>query len=383
MLQKAVDYFNVDIYVEGYFSGDVNTTKQSSEIQKEVEEDIGEKVVAFHVISSIILKCLPLPLLILIFAQSFWYLRNYLAKDSYDNKYITSQFKRLDKTLGDNCVLPLKKREQNIYVDTRSIMLNSDELSYCKMGLVQVAFHLLMWVFVTLFDYALYYILYLVKQHGGIQLDFSADGQLSINVEGTGPAADFYRIIVQGYNSDNKLNSSIDIEPCLPNPMEPSHETIPAFIVLYLITVAIVLLRAYVMRLRIKCAANYCPEQEMARLDYLHKRIRHKRVGFLKFLRQQIKSAHKENTVNNQLRFSTWLAVNFPLLAKLLPERKELECTSCEQHATSFNKIEVTKCTGTRPNGNRCDAAYCKECLEALQNACPLCLDKDEVTFRE
>ncbi|KAL4229574.1 DC-STAMP domain-containing protein 1 [Mactra antiquata] len=380
-LENAVQYFDVDIEVSGYYRGTVNTSKQISGIQKEIEDDIGAKVNIFHTVSSIILKCLPLPLLVLIIIQSFWYLRSYLSKDGYDNVYITTQFKKLDNGLGENRVLPLKSREKDIYIDTRSLKLNKTELSFCWIGLMQVGFHFLMCLFVTLFDYALYYVLRLVADHGDIKLDLDSDTKLSVEVEGTGPAAEFYRIMVQGYNVDTNYSSDVDISPCLPNASEPTHSMIAVFIVLYLLTLALVMLRGYVMRLRVKCAANYCPEQEIARLDYLHKRIRHKRVGFLRFIRQQIKSAHKEEKIKNQLRFSTWLRAHFSLFDKILPESKTLVCTSCEQRETSFTSVE--RCKGKLSDGEKCSAAYCKECLDAINGVCPLCTDEEDLQLRD
>ncbi|XP_045210098.2 DC-STAMP domain-containing protein 2-like [Mercenaria mercenaria] len=383
-LDDVINYFDVEMVVSGEFSGTANVSKPAEAIQAEVEKDIGGKLDAFDSVMSVVRKCLSLSLF-LIFIQSFWYLRNYLAKDGYDNIYITKQFKQMDKEAeknGRETVLPLKTREKDEYVNTSSIKLNATEISYSKLGLIQVLLHFLLYILVIIFDYALYYILYLVREYGDIELEIESRGRVQIVVAGNGPVAEFYKLLVRGYNLDRGFNMTLDIEPCLPEPREPSGAMIPVFLILYFIALAVVLLRAYGMRLRRKVSAYYCQEQELARLDYLHKKIRHKRVGFLKFLRQQIKSTHKEEQVKNQLRFSSWLAFNFPFIAQFLPKKIKLECTSCGQQETSFNKVKLAKCNGTK-GGVQCDAVYCEECYIALQEICPLCSSNDIVVLRE
>ncbi|XP_060593889.1 DC-STAMP domain-containing protein 2-like [Ruditapes philippinarum] len=383
-LDDAINFFKVDMVISGEFSGNANVSKPATAIQHEVEKDIGGKLNIFDSIISTTRFCVSLSLF-LIFLKTFWYLRNYLAKDGYDNIYITKQFKQMDKEAGENgreTVLPLKPREREEYVDTVSFKLNSTELSYSKLGLIQVLLHFLLCVLIVSFDYALYYMLNMVKEYGNLEIEIKSSGRVKIDVNGDGPVAEFYKLLVNPYNLDRSFNRTLDIEPCLPEPRRPSGSMIPVFIVLYIIALAVVLLRAYGMRLRRKVSAYYCPEQELARLDYLHKKIRHRRVGFLKFLRQQIKSAHKEDQVKNQLRFSTWLAFNFPILAQILPKKEKLECTSCGQRDTSFNKVQLTKCTGEK-GGMTCDAVYCEECFTALQKTCPLCSMNENVVLRE
>ncbi|XP_053408993.1 DC-STAMP domain-containing protein 2-like isoform X2 [Mercenaria mercenaria] len=376
-LVDVINYFDVEMNVSGEVSGNANVSKPAEAIQAEVEKDIGGKL-------DVVRKCLSLSLF-LIFIQSVWYLRNYLAKDGYDNIYITKQFKQMDKEAeknGRETVLPLKTREKDEYVNTSSIKLNATEISYSKLGLIQVLLHFLLYVLVIIFDYALYYILYLVREYGDIELEIESRGRVQIVVAGNGPVAEFYKLIVRGYNLDRGFNMTLDIEPCLPEPREPSAAMIPVFLILYFIALAVVLLRAYGMRLRRKVSAYYCQEQELARLDYLHKKIRHKRVGFLKFLRQQIKSTHKEEQVKNQLRFSSWLAFNCPFIAQFLPKKIKLGCTSCGQRETSFNKVKLTECNGTK-GGVRCDPVYCEECYTSLQQICPLCSSNNTVVLRE
>ncbi|XP_045210097.2 DC-STAMP domain-containing protein 2-like [Mercenaria mercenaria] len=363
-LNDVTSHFDVDFGISEEFS--VNANDSNTEVRKDKEG----KLDAFDTAMSVIRKCLSLSLL-LVFLMSFWYLRNYLAKDDYDNIYITKQFKEIDKEAeknGRETVLPLKTREKSEYVNTLSFKLNSTEVSNSKIGLIQVLLHFLLCILIIIFDCVLYYILNLVREYGDIELEIESRGHVKIVVEGSGPIADFYNnSLGQGFNM------TFDTGPCLPEPKEPSVAVVPVVLVLYVIALAVVLLRAYGMRLRRKVSAYYYPEQELARLDYLHKKIRHRRLGFLIFLRQQIRSTHKEEQVKNKFRFSSWLAFNCPFIAQILPRRNRVECTGCGQRETSLSKVKLTKCNGIK-GGVHCDAVYCKECYTALQETCPLCV---------
>ena len=372
----------MDLEVSSKVEGSVNDSKSFEGIQDELEKEVGHVFLSFKTAIFVFKIILSLSLG-LIFFQSFWYLRNYLAKDAYDNIYITSQFKKLDKEnaeKGVEAILPLKKKERSIYVDTSSFKLNATELVHCRLGLAQVFLHFILCVMVVLFDYSLYFVLRLIEKNGNIQIKVEGEGRFTVEVKGHGPVADFYKIMVQGFNLDQTYSSSLDVRNCLPRPGQPSGAILLSLVLLYLIALAFVVLRGYGMRLRRKIAAYYYPEQERMRLEYLHKKIRHKRIGFLKFLRHQIQSAQKENDVKQRFRISAWLAFKFPALERFFPSHDKVECTSCEQKESSFQGIVLTKCPG-QTGGMPCDAVYCQECKSALNNVCPLCF-QDAVVLR-
>ncbi|XP_052806782.1 DC-STAMP domain-containing protein 2-like [Mya arenaria] len=382
-LDEALNYFHVDLNISSDFNASTNTSGSFKDIQKEIDEDISSKTRGVFSFLKVFKKVLSLSLL-LIFAQSVWYLRNYLAKDGYDNIYITSQLKELDegnKKIGKDSILPLKKKEHEKYVDTTSIKLSSCELSSCKLGLIQVLLHFIICLVIIAFDVAIFYILEMVRKQGDVELEVKGQGHVTVEVQGKGPVADFYRILITGLNVDQNYSANINISECLPNAIVPEFTMIPVYIICYIVTVLSVILQGYGLRLRRKISAYYYPEQERARLDYLHKKIRHKRVGFLRFIRQQVLSTHKESQVKEKLRLSTWLMFKIPFLAKILPQREKLECLSCEQTEGSFSSVKLRKCKG-ESGGMDCDAVYCEECWKALGDNCPLCC-KDEVVLRD
>ena len=377
--EELTNYFSVDVELHAEIKGGSKTTKSVQAIQQEVNDDVTSKARAFEIFIAFLKKALSLSLALLFF-QSFWYLRNYLAKDNYDNVYITSQFIEMDKK-SDQPVLPLKKKEESVYVNPNSFKLNTLELAYCKIGLAQILLHFVLCFLLLMFDFALYYILNLVRKYGDVELHVEGQGHFVFSVKGEGPVALFYAAMVQGINRQSNLTVNREIGKCLPIPKEPSVFIIPVLIILYIVALCFVLLRGYGMRLRRKIAAFYYPEQEMVRLQYLHKKIRHKRIGLLKLIRQLIKSSHKEAAVKEKFRLSAWLAFNLPFIGRFFASKERLVCTSCEHTEHHFN-IKLTKCGGSQ-DGVACDAVYCEECWAAINHSCPLCTSNEAVILRD
>ncbi|XP_052257172.1 E3 ubiquitin-protein ligase DCST1-like isoform X1 [Dreissena polymorpha] len=378
-LDDALKLFTADVDMRVFAKGGANSSKTSKTIQEEINKEVDEKVNVLQMMSFVTTKVLSVTLLI-IFIQSFLYIKSYLAKDGYDNVYITKGFRSFDaeqERLGQTSLLPLKKSEHTKYVDTRSWKLNSFELTYCTTGLAQVFLHFIFCVTVVLFDYVLFYIMNLVRIHGSLELGIQGKGTLKIIVHGDGPVKDFYEFLFQGLDINEGFTSNLHLSRCLPSPIKPYDSNIPVFLVLYLVAIGVVCLRGYGMRLRRKISAYYYPEQEKARITFLHKTIRNRRAGVQRFLRQQVRSTHKECTIKEQLRISTWLRSNCQCLDKVLPNRNQRKCTSCGQTGKESGSTIINCADET--TGKTCKAMYCGDCKAALAGMCPLCCDNDVV----
>ncbi|KAL3831277.1 hypothetical protein ACJMK2_023050 [Sinanodonta woodiana] len=377
-LNDAINYFTVNLSTTMKFNAEANSSQSVESIEKEVKEELDAKTGSFIHFIRIIEKVLSLSLLLL-FLQSFWYVRNYLARDSYDNIYITKRFKDLDeerKSCGLSCVIPLKKKEKKLYIDTSSWRITLVKIGHGKFGLAQIGMHFLLCLCVLLFDYLLYYILDLIKRHGNVNIQYKGASKFILNVEGTGYVAEFYRELIQGLNIDESYIGELNLTKCLPEPFMPDSLNIPVYIVLYLVAFLLVLMTEWALRARRKISAYYYPKQEEARIQYLHKLIRHKRISFWKFLRQKIKSSYKENCVNEQLQLMTWLSIKMPCLARCLSQKDKI-CLSCETAEGGFHDIGLVKCSG-----DQCNAYYCTDCYETMNKTCPLC-SVDDVVLRE
>ncbi|WAQ97444.1 DCST1-like protein [Mya arenaria] len=381
-IDNATKFITADVDLKGDFLGNANSSKSAKKIQANINKDVAEKADVLEIIFSILEKVLSVSLL-LVFAQSFWYVQRYLAKDCYDNVYITNEFRLHDSMEFDNgrtSVLPLKKRELSKYVRTRSIKLNEFERKYCTIGLAEVLLHVVFSTVIILFDYILYYVLKLIKTHGSIEFGFQGQGRVKIAVKGEGPLAQFYQTMIKGLDLKEGFTANLLLSRCLPKPSAPQWSTVVVLLLLYLLALAFVILSGYGMRLRRKISAYFYPEQEKARVIYLHKTIRHRRAGFQKFLRQQVKSSHKESMVKSQLRFSSWLRSKLFCFDRFLPNKSKQQCSCCEQEDVKGGAL-LKKC-GTEDMNGVCDALFCGECIIALGGICPLC-NADEVEMRD
>ncbi|KAL3831278.1 hypothetical protein ACJMK2_023051 [Sinanodonta woodiana] len=374
-LNSLLNVFIVNLSTTMNVTAYANSSQPLESIEKEVKEELDAKTGAFIHFIRIMEKVLSLSLLLL-FLRSFWYVRNYLARDSYDNIYITKRFKDLDqerKYCGLSCVLPLKKKEKKLYIDTSSWRITLVKIGHGKFGIAQIGIHFLLCLVVLLFDYLLYYILDLIKRHGNVNIQYKGTSKFILNVEGTGFIANFYRELIQGLNINESYIGELNFTNCLPEPSMPDSLNIPVYIVLYLLAVMFVLMKECALRARRKITAYYFPRQEEARIQYLHKLIRHKRISFWKFLRQKIKSSYKENCVNEQLQLMTWLSAKMPCLARCLSQKDKI-CLSCEAAEAGFHDIGLMKCSG-----DQCNAYYCTDCYETMNKTCPLCSVGDVV----
>ncbi|KAH3702797.1 hypothetical protein DPMN_077823 [Dreissena polymorpha] len=378
-LNKAMSFFDVSFEKLEDFSASSNASKNFKDIKKEINEAIESKAKTLLSVFGIGKKVLSLSLLVL-FVQSFLYLRNYLAKDSFDNIYITAQFRKLDnenKAQGRESVLPLKKKEKHKYVNTQSKKLNPSELAYCKLGLVQVLLHFIMCLLIVIFDLGLYYILDLVRIHGQVDMEVKGHGEFRIQVNGEGIFANFYRLFIDNLNLDKRYQSSVNVSDCLPDPSPPNYNMYLVFLIMYAVATAIVFLQGYGMRLRRIISAYFYPEQELARLDYLHKKISHQRVSRLKLLRNLIVSAHKESREKDSLRLSPWLCFKIFILNKIMSKEEKLQCLSCKQSESSVSHVNIRRCS-SEIEGATCEGVYCDECWGYLAGSCALC-DKNNV----
>ncbi|KAL4236473.1 DC-STAMP-like protein [Mactra antiquata] len=372
---KVDNYFKADVVVKGDFSAIANSSENTADIKHAIENDIARTVLTFTQLTTIAKKIMSITLL-LMFCQSYWYFRNYMAKDSYDNAYITKEFIELDKgktNAGETPVLPLKKRELTKYIQSRSIKLTHDESAACQKGLVQVFVLAILCTVVIAGDYCLYFILDLINQYGSVMVNLNAVVDFKITIKGKGPISDFYRILLGDFDLSKQYSNDVNVGGCLPNPSSPSQSySTTAFIVLHVVLLTVVILRGYGMRLRRKIAAYYYPEQERQRIEFLYKSIKHDRNAHKRFLRQAVKSQHKENVMKEKFRFSTWVKSLLPCCRRCVATSSLRHCSSCEE----TNKKLLSDCNGI-VDGQMCGAVYCKECKSMLNNICPLCSNED------
>ncbi|XP_071181946.1 DC-STAMP domain-containing protein 2-like [Mytilus edulis] len=365
-LVKDIDkWFQFNIIKKSQNDKVYNATKTAKEFIAEIEKALTDKKITFTYIVEIMSKLLALSLLLLL-TQSFFYLKNYLAKDEFDNIYITSQFKGYDsetREKGQQGVLPLQKKEKKLYTDSTSFMMSPKERSQSLMGISQLLLHVLLSALIVFLNYVLFYILFLVNRYGQVNVEVTGKSKINLKVRG-GQMAAFINSFINNINIENTYEASYNTTVCLPSPTPPDATDIPVLCSAYAAAFLLVLLQAYGARCNRKICAFYYPEQEKERITFLQKKILYNRKGRHTFIKQHVTSIKNQKIAEQRMSVKQMLSAICPCFKV---EKTDLKfCMNCGANQGSSHTLQ--KCKNTN-----CTSTYCSECFNDCGHTCPIC----------
>ncbi|XP_063397920.1 DC-STAMP domain-containing protein 2-like [Mytilus trossulus] len=365
-LVKDIDkWFQFNVIKKSESGQVYNATKTAKEFIAEIEKALTDKKITFTYIVEIMSKLLALSLLLLL-TQSFFYLKNYLAKDEFDNIYITSQFKGYDsetREKGQQGVLPLQKKEKKLYTDSTSFMMSPKERSQSLMGISQLLLHVLLSALIVFLNYVLFYILFLVNRYGQVNVDVTGKSKINLKVKG-GQMAAFINSFINDINIENTYEASYNTSACLPSPTPPDATDIPVLCSAYAAALLLVLLQAYGARYNRKICAFYYPEQEMERITFLQKKILYNRKGRHTFIKQHVTSMKNQKVAEQRMSVKQLLSAICPCFEV---EKTDLKfCMYCGANQGSSHTLQECKNTN-------CKSTYCSECFNDCGHSCPIC----------
>ncbi len=359
---------------EPYFSARLNATKTLFQVRKKVQGEFEKRTMYFEFVISILKKILPAAILVLIYV-AYMHVKNYVSKDTYDNIYVTPQFKSLDQkrseVAGDS-LLPLKKYERNYLIDMTLSELSPPEDGLYRIGMCVFMLHLLVAFVCYFFDYVLFWILALIRRHGDPRMDFSGKDSLEYIITGEGVIADLLTFFLKGFHPMNLFGYTLDPYRCLPKPVPPSIMVLLVVFLLYFGLVLTILLKAYILRFRNRITAYFYPDREKARIVHLYNVVLNHRYRMPKLLQQRAKINHRERQMREQI------SVCHRMAAKLPPCRvfvyKQARCLVCHGvEDPTFRDCQTEKCSGV----------FCAECYDDLSRICPLCHQASEYSDDE
>ncbi|XP_041457117.1 uncharacterized protein LOC121409282 isoform X3 [Lytechinus variegatus] len=368
-MQSVVDTFSADVDFSRYFEKRSNSSTTAEHIQDAISQELDEAYSYVDWILSFSDKLLALSLVWLLF-KSYMYHSSYRTKDSFDNQYVTGQFKKLDanrKENGQPHLLPLKKNERNRLIDVTAVRLCKSEKGYFKFGLTTVCLHSIIAGLLMFIDFGLYWLLTKIQEHGDVQIATSGETSTDIEIGGNGVVAELVRILFnEGFKASSSFNTSLDTTVCLPQPVKPDRNLAIIISALYVVTILMTLSQAYAQRLLRYIAAYYYPEREAERIVYLYGRTLQKRQSLMKMLCQSVRRNKKEKDAYNKISISSYLTRRYPCCKGLF--------TMC-----GFKQTRCLGCSGPDDGlmvyciNQDCDGVYCEECARALQGKCSLC----------
>ena len=376
ILGSVENFFRFKIKSNLDISGSINISKNASTVVTEIQEDLFSRTQPILDFFTSLNNILILSLLFLFF-KSLFYVKNYRTKDRYDNIYITGAFEKFDeecKKKGYKTVLPLKEREKTKYIFTRSKVLSMIEVMRLKKGLVKFGYHMVISALVFGFDFVLFYVLRLLSDYADMALTVEGLNIVQIDVQGRGFLSGILRFMVNNMNLNSTYNVTFNFTTCLPKPNQPDYSTAVGILFLYVIALFCTLLQGYGKRVRRKIASSFYPEQEVARIHYLHEKIIHGRLTFRAWMKELVFRRRKEHGVMERVTLRGFLASRFRCFEMfcscLLPVRRACNC--CDALARSG--MVFRKCLN-----KRCNAVFCGECFAQMKNHCFVCETKQEI----
>ncbi|XP_064603245.1 DC-STAMP domain-containing protein 2-like [Liolophura sinensis] len=261
-------------------NNNANISRTAQEITAAIKAEFAQKTDSVRLVVSIASRVMAAFLLVL-FLNAALYLRSYLFKDKHDNIYITRAFIDLDErktTEGQSeTVLPLTSNERNKYITVRSWRLSPFEKRTLLKGLGMFFLHLLISLTVCSLDYVLYWAMEIIRDQGQVVFSLTGDSSVLLKVTGNGIIAQFIRTFVQGFSEEFQYNSTISTAACLPAPRPTPNSQLYTLASLYLLTLLLVILQSYGLRIRHCIASLFYPEREKERVLYLRDAIFRKR----------------------------------------------------------------------------------------------------------
>ncbi|CAG2185148.1 unnamed protein product [Mytilus edulis] len=365
LVKEVNKWFQLNIIKKSQIDNVYNASKTAKELIAEVDAALTDKKITFTYIVEIMSKLLALSLLLLL-TQSFFYLKNYLAKDEFDNIYITSQFKGYDsetREKGQQGVLPLQKKEKKLYTDSTSFMMSPKERSQSLMGISQLLLHVLLSALIVFLNYVLFYILFLVNRYGQVNVEVTGKSKINLKVRG-GQMATLINTFINNINIENTYEASYNTTVCLPSPTPPDATDIPVLCSAYAAALLLVLLQAYGARYNRKICAFYYPEQEKERIAFLQKKILYNRKGRHTFIKQHVTSLKKQKIAEQKMSVKQMLSAICPCFKV---EKTDLKfCMNCGANQRSSCTLQACK-------NMDCDGTYCLECFYDFERICPIC----------
>ncbi|XP_055701792.1 DC-STAMP domain-containing protein 2 [Phlebotomus papatasi] len=276
------ELFHFTIEFDSDFDFEISTSKNWTEIKKNIAMEIKKRTVKFMVFLDF-MEILSLIFILWLFYKVFRYQAQYLKRDDYKNIYITRNFHEFEQKCAErdqDQVLPLRGKECDRYTELGSFWL----IQYERRKLIRSFPFLLLsniQIFTILFtDYTLHWILVTIREYEASHLPVITSGQAIVKVSGTGPLAEMYRNIVQEFDPILK-GFTADFRHCLPNPSSPDFGRFRTIICLIVICWLFLLLEPLSLRAQQIVIDSYHPERARKRAAWLHGEILRRRKSFL------------------------------------------------------------------------------------------------------
>ncbi|CAH1790156.1 unnamed protein product [Owenia fusiformis] len=377
-INKAVhdvyEMFYVNVTLVYHYNLTTEQTKSFTDIRDDILAEVRSRTDTMMKVLNIANTAMAFMILWL-FVKAILYRKKYLTQDKFDNFYLTFNLRDIDERreeMEKETILPLKGREKWTYIKTWSVFMAKPEKRKLVKGIIMLigsSMHVMFYMFC---DYGLYHILWLIQNHTRMLTEQPIPGRLRMHVDGKGVLADMYRELITTFDPMSKdTTERLEAKGCLPNASAPDYKLYQLISSILSLCFVLVIVEAYGLRLRHVIAGCYFPQREKQRAVWLYNHILRCRGGLLFFIRRQLRRKYMGDTTVKKHSIKSRLSHQFPLIGKLMKcfgyERKF--CLSCGAPGKLSDYEGFKHC-----DNQDCDAVYCNDCFEELNNICTVCM---------
>ncbi|XP_064644658.1 protein sneaky-like [Lineus longissimus] len=302
-------------------------------------------------------------LFIRVFMSSFKYHKNYISLIQFDNKYMTSYFRHIEKRRilqKKRGLLPLKQIEAKDVIASTRCSLTSDEKSKFMTGSSALFLRLIMILVIFFVDHLIWEIMNIIYSNSRVDYKQTGVHHIKLTIYGNGFIGNLVRTLFRGFNKKHAINSITSNFKCLPRPHKLPTEYLIKVLAIYGGIWLLMLVQAFGLRLRRVVAGFFYPKREKKRVLFLYNEMLKKRRGYVHHMRSMVKSLAKENKLSMQTGLLMSWRHTFPRLCgclRVLGLGKK-QCLICKEPENKDFYFCETK---------GCNFVYCKECWEDLK----------------
>ncbi|KAK7933435.1 hypothetical protein WMY93_004331 [Mugilogobius chulae] len=318
-LKREFDY---DLDTSVTFDLQANSSQSLQEVMQQILEEVTSELHLFEMLNQP-LNYITVLILLWTYFKAYRYRRRYLRDLDFDNIYINTAFKELDRRVISEA--ELSNREKRVVV-----MAVSSALRHMLIGGILVAL-----------DFLIFWILDQVQHQASSDITARAPVLIKIGVNGSGFAADIYRDLVHSFQILQAHNLTVFSRACVVQPRQPDVGNCVVIGFLLGLSLLLAVCGGFVQRTRRVVCAWFHPQREQERICHLRSRILEQRRWEKKALRTVFFRMRPFRS-RNQGRLQA-LLVRIPGvsgLLRILGARKKV-CLSCSE---DLNPDSVTYC---------------------------------------
>ncbi|XP_075684200.1 dendritic cell-specific transmembrane protein [Rhinoderma darwinii] len=218
----------------------------------------------------------------IILIGSIIFFKKFLSQNNakYRNVYITKGFMEYDESrrLGNVlCVLPLNKRERDVYITIPSLKTSQKQKQKILMFLIPMMTHIFIWTLISVLDFMLYWLILTISKNLNslhpvevpITLSYAHTQVILEDLFNSRRSEDIYH---------NKLNINLFEPQCTPKPELSLSATWIPLAILISVLLFLGLTSAFLIQIKLLVLAAFYPDRDQERVTYLHRKIQEDRI---------------------------------------------------------------------------------------------------------